>query len=507
MANSAPQIEHVVVIMFENRSFDSMLGYLYDSENPPPRGQSFNGLTGTEYNLNGRGNKVYVSKIDPDDEYAYYMPKGDPGEGFNNTNFQLFGSASPPFTDLETNTGFVKDFENPLDNSLYIDDEKKMQPEGAQTNNSSVETSAGAQVFWRYPCPPVPDMDAIGSDIMQMYSPETLPVLSTLAKSYAVSDAWFCSAPTETLPNRAFTHMATSLGNLYDEVKSYPAKSIFKHLQDNGQTWGIFGNEGNPYTVPFCQDIPAKKDLPAGCDYGSFELFKGYLNNEEANQVLPDYCFLEPIWSPRGNSQHPNYNVAAGEQYLLEIYNALKESDYWGKTLLIITYDEHGGCYDHVTPPFNAVSPPAYSRAFDFSFTRFGLRVPAVFVSPWIEEGTVYRATGDTPHDHTSILATLETMFDLAPLTERDKAAPDVLDVINLSTVRTDNPMAGVVAPAIKGIDKIKPHASTIQHMHALALADKQKRETGKDETPPEFKTSEQAEEYIQRLHKQHYLS
>ena len=467
MTKKASPIEHVVVIMLENRSFDSMLGFLHDEQNPPSRGQKFDGLKGDEYNLNCRGNKIHVSKIDPGDEFAYYMPKGDPGEGFNNTNFQLFGSANPPYSNLESNMGFVKDFENPVDNSLYISDEKAMAVSVVEQNKqASPESAKDPYVFWHYPCPKVPDMLPEAADIMRMYTSETLPVLSNLAKSYAVSDSWFCSAPTETLPNRAFTHMGTSLGNLYDEIKSYPAKSIFNHLQDNGNTWGIFGNNGNPYTVPFCQDIPARLDLNTGCDYGSFELFQDYLH--DSKKTLPDYCFLEPVWGTRGNSQHPNYNVAAGEQYLLDIYKTLKESDYWEKTLLIITYDEHGGCYDHVTPPFNAVSPPAHSRAFDFGFTRFGVRVPAVFVSPWIEAGTIYRAEGATPHDHTSILATLESMFDLEPLTERDKAAPDVLDVINLNKVRTDDPMEHIVAPAIEGLDKIKPHASPIQFKKAI---------------------------------------
>lgn len=502
MTNKASPIEHVVVMMFENRSFDSMLGFLYDADNPPPRGQKFNGLKGDEYNKDSTGKKINVQKIDPGCEFAYYMPKKDPGEGFNNTNMQLFGSANPPYSSLESNMGFVKDFENPVDNALLIKDEEAMAVTIIGKNNQVIRKKPN--IDWHYPCPPVPDMQAVGADIMQMYSPQTLPVLSHLAKSYAVSDSWFCSVPTETLPNRAFAHMGTSLGNLFDEIKSYPAKSIFKHLQDNGKTWGIFGNEGSPYTVPFCQDIPARADLKTGCDYGSFALFNDYL--QDSTKTLPDYCFLEPIWGSRGNSQHPNYNVAAGEQYLLDIYKALKESDYWEKTLLIITYDEHGGCYDHVTPPFNAVSPPAHSRAFDFGFTRFGLRVPAVFVSPWIEAGTIYRADGPTPHDHTSILATLETMFDLEPLTERDKTAPDVLDVINLSQVRTDSPMEHVVAPPIEGLDKIKPHASPIQFMHAGALAEKQKRETGKPENIPAFKSSEEADNYIHSMHKKHYL-
>ena len=112
--------------------------------------------------------------------------------------------------------------------------------------------------------------------------------MSKLAKSYAVCDHWFCSVPSETLPNRAFMHMATSEGNLYDEMHSYSSPSIFMNLANNGNTWGIYGNNGKPLTVAFCEDIPSavkyenhKKvytSLPKGCQVGSFKDFQTALN-------------------------------------------------------------------------------------------------------------------------------------------------------------------------------------------------------------------------------------
>ena len=183
----------------------------------------------------------------------------------------------------------------------------------------------------------------------------------------------------------------------------------------------------------------------------------------------------------------------------------MKSSEYWEDTLFIITYDEHGGCYDHVTPPTNAASPPAESKAFNFDFTRFGVRVPTVLISPWIEAGTVYRTNSNTPLDHTSILATLEKCFDLPPLTARDKAAPEITDVQTLSKPRTDDPLAGVVAPTANSSVKIQPHASQIQKMHAGALAEKASRKTGKTVTPPSFNTSDEASRYIDEMHRQYY--
>ena len=513
MSIPTSKIKHVIVMMFENRSFDSMLGYLYkDTNNVSPLGHPFEGLTGTESNPDNDGNAITVFPIKKEDPYAYFMPKKDPGEGFANTNFQLFGAGEPPYPKgISNNQGFVRDFEHSIDNETLEKQEEAADPllihkKTSDSKNSDSKYHNSDYKKWYKSSPPsghtseVPDLKTVqAKDIMGIYTPEMLPVLSGLAKEYAVCDHWYCSVPTETLPNRAFTHMGTSQGYLYDEVKSYSAKSIFKNLTDHGFTWGIFGNNGNPYTVPFCQDI--KIPYAKGCMTGSFEEFQTALTEK----TLPSYSFLEPIWGSKGNSQHPNYNVAAGEAYLLEIYNSLKSSEYWEDTLLVITYDEHGGCYDHVTPPENATSPPEKSKAFGFDFTRFGVRVPTVLISPWIEAGTVYRTKGDVPLDHTSLLATLEKSFDLPPLTERDKAASDVLDVLTLSKPRTDSPLKGVIAPTANSSIKIQPNASQIQKMHAGALAEKASRETKKKVTPPYFKTDDDATDYIKKMQDTYY--
>lgn len=509
-------------MMFENRSFDSMLGFLYkDSNNKSPLGHPFEGLTGTESNPDSNGVAHKVFPIVNNNEYAYYMPKKDPGEGFANTNFQLFGAGAPPYpSGIAPNQGFVRDFESSINNYPLEQKEEAASPSSASpkkeatstpshkdySHDSSSDYHSDDYKKWYKTSPPsgglkiVPDFPGtVPKDIMGIYTPEMLPVLSGLAKGYAVCDHWYCSAPTETLPNRAFAHMGTSEGYLYDEVHSYSAKSIFANLTENGHTWGIFGNNGKPYTVPFCQDIPDSP--PTGCQVGSFDTFQQALDNKS----LPTYSFLEPIWGSKGNSQHPNYNVALGEAYLQQIYNAIKSSDYWEDTLLIITYDEHGGCYDHITPPENAVSPPAKSAAFGFDFTRYGVRVPAVLISPWIEAGTVYRPGGPTPLDHTSILATLAKNFGLPPLTERDKSAPDVTDVLTLSSPRTDDPLTGVKAPVADSSVKIEPHASQIQQMHAGALADKHSRETGEPKVMPALHTDDDAKHYVDYWQNKYY--
>jgi phospholipase C len=123
--------------------------------------------------------------------------------------------------------------------------------------------------------------------------------------------------------------------------------------------------------------------------------------------------------------------VAAGEQLLASVYNALRQGPAWKSTLLVVIFDEHGGCYDHVPPP--PAVPPSKISASPFNFDRYGVRVPAIFVSPYIKQGQILRPTGATPFDHTSVIATLRKRFALGPaLTDRDAAAPTFDAVLNL---------------------------------------------------------------------------
>lgn len=537
MINS--KIKHVVVVMFENRSFDHMLGFLYNDSyknkkadpskiNISPLGHPYEGLTGNETNPDGKNGSVKVFPIDKNDKYAYYMPKMDPGEGFMNTNYQLFGASIPPFDGkIGSNQGFVLDFEGKIGNKYYGDPPKKKTTKNTTPADSYIKKSYPKdydhskdygnddyQKWYKEELPPntglkiVPKFPGtVPADIMGMHTPDTLPILSNLAKGYAVCDHYYCSVPSETLPNRAFMHMATSQGHLYDEIKRYSAPSIFKNLTDHGRTWGIFGYKAKkePYTFTFCEDISSDTlvtdknskptyILPKGCQSGKYTEFQAALKNK----TLPDYTFLEPSWGSYGNSQHPNYDVAKGEEYMLDIYNSLRASDYWENTLLIINYDEHGGCYDHVTPPTGATQPnaAAVNANNGFTFDRFGVRVPCVLISPWIEAGTVYRAQ-NVPFDHTSILKTLEVLFNLPPLTARDAAAEDMLSVLTLETARTDNPLENIKPPVADPSVTVENHASQILRAQADAVTEKRNSQTGSQDKTPEFKTDEEAHAYI----------
>jgi phospholipase C len=431
MANGLSSIEHVVVLMLENRSFDHMLGFLYaDAGNVSPSGQPFEGLTGTESNPDGNGQPVTVFRIEPTSPHPYYMPGADPGEGYMATNSQLFGTTTAPASpSAPPMQGFVKDFTYTL---------------GWQSRESGWSIVPGTT----------------GNDIMGCYGPETLPVLSALARGYAVCDHWFASAPTETLPNRAFACAATSQGHMDDKTRTFTSPSIFGLLGQHDLTWAIYGYDAEPLTKRTFTDIAAV----SGGTTGKFADFTA----AAAAGTLPAFTFLEPGWSATGNSQHPDYDVALGEQLMHDVYEALRAGPAWAQTLLVITYDEHGGCYDHVPPPGGATPPDSDTGEFGFDFTRFGVRVPAVLVSPLIAAGTVYRvAAGSTPLDHTSILKTVQQRWSLPPLTARDGAAPGFGDVFTLDAARTDDVLAGVSVPAASGPPPAAEQPSHLQEVQA----------------------------------------
>jgi phospholipase C len=463
MANQLGAIKHVVQLMLENRSFDQMLGFLYhDSGNKSPSGQPFDGLTGNESNPDDNGRVFNVFKIDASASHPYLMPGADPGEGFYNTNYQLFSTDDPEPNAVPTNKGFVINFKAAIASDL---------------SKGYKDTLPGTEP----------------SDIMGMYPPETVPVMSALAKGYAVCDRWFSSAPTQTIPNRAFAGAATSQGHLDNHVKVFTCPSIFGRLSDKKVDWGIYGYNRDPMTrLDFTDTQHADEE-----HFGHYRDFQ----ERAAAGTLPAYSFLEPEWSASGNSQHPNYDVALGEQLLRQVYDTLRSSPNWDDTLLLITYDEHGGNYDHVAPPSNAVPPDNLVGEFGFDFKRFGVRIPALLISPRIAAGTVFRAKTGTI-DHTSVLKTLALRFGLDHLTERDKVAADLGDCVTLTKPRTDNVLADIEPPKAALMSHPKQsQPSVIEKLHATKVSHlplRNDKGTYDQHTPPDLSTSDAIGDYVQ---------
>jgi phospholipase C len=417
-ADAGPKaaIEHVVVLMLENRSFDTMLGWLY------PGRPDFDGLTGREANPWHRPNGQVMVPVwtDPGLSRARAAgPDPDPGELFHDIEQQFFGAA-----------GMTPDG----------------QGRGAPRMDGFVDN------YMRQPRSPdssVPDPAAI----MQCFSPVQVPVLSELARSFGVSDRWFASAPCQTWPNRFFVHTGTAGGWVNNDPSHFPYSmpSLFRRMTERGQDWAVYFHD-LPNTALLADIWPR---LPTT----NFRLYQHEFAEDAKNGILPSYTFIEPRYfvsrfrSKVPNDQHPPTNLIHAEQLIAETYNALRQGPNWARTLFIVTYDEHGGTFDHVSPP--PAVPPGPPYGDGFTFNRFGARVPAVIISPLIPAGSVIRpppsedqAEG-TPFDHTSIIKTVQELFDLGPpLTARVAAAPSLLPALATGAPLNMGPEHIVFVPA-----------------------------------------------------------
>ena len=432
-------IEHVVVIMLENRGFDTVLGYLYGPDAPPQRNipplgpgdKKFHGLLFED--TDALKNPTDADPLPPQPVVrATNSPGWDPGEEYEHVNVQLFSSKTPPNPATKPSMkGFFKDYST----QCKGDAEAKKQ-------------------------------------IMRLYTPADLPVLSSLARGYAVSDLWFSSVPTQTNANRAFSLCGTSLGlvdNGYLTDAKHPVKHLFQEDRFDTDTiwnvlsnnkfddWAVFWQVNYPPTSsrPYTRNLFPRLEKIPNIDAHFRKMDEFYTLARQGK--LPRYSYIEPSWggythgtSVMGNEYHPPSDVTPGEHQLQQIYLALLGSGLWQKTLLVVTFDEHGGTYDHV-PPGAAVPPtglPGQRGQYGFLFDRYGVRIPTILVSPYVAPQTVFRSAGKAPYDHTSVIATLLKWLlpgvssDAWGLGERVKNAPTFEGVLTLAEPRTDNVLA-----------------------------------------------------------------
>jgi len=414
-------IEHIIVVMMENRSFDNVLGALY------PPGPDFDGVCNTTLPNLWNGNKYW-----PVHGTDLTQPNPDPNEEFQFVYEQMFsqslsikddGSAAPPPPPPPTMQGFVANYA------------------------TAPHVAAGNA--------PV---------IMNYFEPADVPIISTLAQSYAVCDHWYASAPTQTFCNRSFVHAGTSSGwvnnqwgsilhlDLHFLVNDTP--TIFNLLQDAGVPWRIY--YGGPLFL--CNAFITQKQLEPFAFTNFFEMTDFYEDVKGAAKDFPSYVFIEPnfvgnfIYGPE-NDEHPQASpfefegpssVLHGEKLLRDIFTAVTANqELWNSTMIVILFDEHGGTFDHVAPPA-AVPPDGIvisgnaPGGYGFNFDRYGVRVPAAVVSPWIPAGKI----ASTTFDHTSLLATVMNRFlggVTGALGKRVPAATDLSALIG-DTLRTDVP-------------------------------------------------------------------
>ncbi len=449
------EIKHVVILMLENRSFDNVLGWLYDKDDqlkfiPANTDPVFLGLSEdtldqyTNTLKNSAGEVVFTCppiKGLPSVEGSKLInsPKFDPNEPFDSVTTQVFGidgSIEP------TMNGFLQDFATLWDEKEWVKQKT--------------------------------DICAV----METYTAKELPVFYGLAKHYAVSDLWFSSVPTQTNPNRAFSMCGTSEGEIINGPlgkNDFQSDTIWNRFTEEASdaTWMVYwqgdmipGLYPGPYSGT--NTFASMARIP---DVDSHFLTIDKFHEHARKGQLPAVSFIEPQWtlsqnlSPdekelddllckyedlvlgvQGNDLHPPGEVRTGENLLANIYTSLIANlAAWEHTLLIITFDEHGGLFDHVVPP--AAIPPDDCCQHGFGFDRYGVRIATLFISPKIDKGVIIRSDDPSiPFDHTSTLATLLKWRGIDKsnwrLGKRVDAAPTFENVITRTESRTDYVLA-----------------------------------------------------------------
>ena len=382
----ADPIEHVVAIMLENQSFDRLLGSMR-SLDPAVDGVDPNALRGNVDPTSGAA----ISQA-PTTARSVAL---DPGHDLDDVLRQIGNNDC---------SGFIADF------------------------------------VGKYP----QSSPADRQEVMGYYPVDALPALDRLARNFGVCDHWYSSVPGPTWPNRFFVHSGTSLGHTdmptgFDpNIQIYDQPTIYERLEEHGIPWRIYFG-----------DFPQSLVLTRQWRFPDHYLQMNWFFQDAAgpSQLFPAYSFIEPTYfGDTPNDEHPSHDMMRGESLLATVYNALRSNeDLWPTTLLIVLYDEHGGFYDHVPPPA-AVPPDEHTS--EFAFDRYGLRTPALLVSPWIERSVI-----STVFDHTSVLRYLSDKWDLPPLGNRAAQANSFrAELLKRSSPRTDTPPSiDFTSPALAG--------------------------------------------------------
>ncbi|KAI8899358.1 phosphoesterase [Globomyces pollinis-pini] len=400
-------IEHIVILMMENRSFDSIFGRLsLKGINP-----DVNGLKGSEGNSIINGSSAMTFKVQP---IFNLVSKFDPAHSVKQVTLQIYGNKSATNENIPTMNGFAQ--------------------------SAIEETSKPDNLGY-------PIEDAI-REVMGYRDENTMPVTNALANEFGIIDNWFASVPGPTYPNRHFLHCATAKGltnNKQTPFFGVDCKTTFRNLEDNQKQWAIYTD--NPFTGTSTMLYKDMRSL--------FRVFKPKkftkFDEDARNGRLPHYTYIDPNFLK--NDNHPPNSLYEGEKLVQSIYESLRNSPKWNSTLFLITYDEHGGYYDHVAPPVNIPIPDdsiVTPKAGNFKFDRLGIRIPTIAISPWIPKGTVFRTNTKNRYlEHSSVSATLKKQFNLkSALTKRDEWALSFHDIVNhLDLPRLDCPLTMPLKP------------------------------------------------------------
>jgi phospholipase C len=370
------KIDHIVVLMMENRSFDHMLGFLTIEQ--------------------GRED-IEGPTLEMKNEYR--------GETFH----------VRPAARTTMNKA-----QDPCHSGWCVDEQVANDCGGYVSNFMKSRQAGGAN-------PGV---------VMAYHPAEHLPVYDFLAKEFCVCDHWFCSVPGATMPNRCYALGGTSHGlrNNIKPSRPYNVPSFVRHLKPDQWRW--YSHDYVPTIWLIDPEIGLSlENVPAYFDRRDVFGHRSFIERARKGD-LPAVSWIDPnfydlTFGPAGsNDDHPPSDLRAGQKLVLQLVDALFQSPAWRKTLLVITYDEHGGFFDHVQPPKAADNLP--------TMRQYGPRVPALVVSPYIARGSVSK----TVYDHTSIIKTILTRFcrkangSIPNMGKRVAAANHLGELLTRSTAR-----------------------------------------------------------------------
>jgi phospholipase C len=291
-----------------------------------------------------------------------------------------------------------------------------------------------------------------------------------LAQNFVLCDQWYAEVPGPTMPNRLYMHAATSAGWARNDWSvALDSVTIYEQVQASGRTWAVYYSDQNE--VAQYSRINAQR--------ANFKLYESGFAADAAAAKLANYSFIIPRFAGSAKdgpvtSMHAPQDVRPGDQLVADVYAALRSSPQWPQTLFIVTFDEHGGYFDHANPP-TAVNPdginspaPGDKASFapPFAFDRLGLRVPTILASPYLAKGAVCSKL----LQHTSILATVRKLFGIsAALTKRDAAAATFEDLF-AAAPRSDTPVTLVSQAAALPIPFDAKTAATDDVMSEMAM-------------------------------------
>lgn len=448
-------IQHVFVLMLENRSFDHMLG--------------FSGITGID--ASSGSHTEIIGLIDLSLLQLAKSLRVNAVSGM----VQRKGQHWPPpptisvrdlFTSNQFNgqsyrAGPPADYAMPVGPGHEFPDVVEqlcgpgvVYPSGGaypQVNNSGFVASYVAQG------------GQSPGEIMKCYNQSQLPVLNALGQEFVVCDNWYASLPGPTWPNRFFAHAASSGGLDHSPSSleivewesvdgfSFPNGTIFDRMNISNTKWRLYAGD----------DFPIVAGLK-GIQLTDIHDYGGFPGDVARSEYPISYTFIEPSYGhflsdyKCGTSQHPLDDVTRGEALIKSTYEAIRNSPLWGSSLLIITWDEHGGFYDHVAPPIAVAPgdtvPRGSNNQYGFTFEQYGPRVPAVVISPLIPRNLIDHRI----YDHASIPATLEACFGLSSMTQRDANANNLTSLVSLASARDDAPTV-LPAPVVSGVTGCDP--------------------------------------------------